>query len=331
MSNSALNHAKYSENTDSWYTTPETVEKEMSHYTKWFQNKRVLCNCDDPLESAFTTYFINHFQEMGLQELITTSYKSSQIGSTLCMKDLDESTLKVLHDLHQLSSAYMLRMTNSDSSINLLNNDGDFRKNLGLLDMVDVVVTNPPFSLFRELFHEIHLRHGLHFLLIANQNASLYPEVFPLIKHNLCTWGYTSGDMKFRVPPDTLPSKSRYWVDDNGQKWKSIGNAVWLTNLPVHTNYQLNLTCKYDATVYPHYDTFDAIHVDKVINIPIDYPGVMGVPITYLKYHNHQQFDIIGEANHGKDNEFDLFVPVIHGKEVFKCVLIQRKTITYGS
>ena len=136
------------------------------------------------------------------------------------------------------------------------------------------------------------------------------------------------GDMKFRVPADTKPRKTRFWIDDTGQKWRSLGNAMWLTNLDTQKRYkELKLTKKYKPEDYPKYDNFDAINVRKVTDIPMDYNGIMGVPITYLKYHNELQFEIVGEANHGSDNEFDLFKPKINGKELFKRILIKRRNV----
>ena len=132
--------------------------------------------------------------------------------------------------------------------------------------------------------------------------------------------------MKFKVPKDTKPRKTRYWVDETGQKWRSLGNAMWLTNLDNDRKHkELVLTAFYSPEKYPHYDNYNAINVSRVVDIPMDYPGVMGVPLTYLKYHNDEQFEIIGEANHGSDNEFDLFKPIIDGKEIFKRILIKNK------
>ena len=138
--------------------------------------------------------------------------------------------------------------------------------------------------------------------------------------------GYHFGDMQFKVPADTEPRKTRFWIDESGQKWRSIGNAMWLTNLDINKNInQLILKHKYVEGKYPKYDNFDAIHISKVLEIPYDYDGVMGVPITFLKYYDEKSYEIIGEANHGSDNEFDLFKPVINGKETFKRILIRKR------
>ena len=187
------------------------------------------------------------------------------------------------------------------------------------------MVTNPPFSLFRELISLV-TEYEKQFLVIGNQNAITYKEIFPLIQENKAWIGYQFGDMAFRVPDDSEPRKTRFWIDSTGQKWRSLGNAMWLTNMDMNRRHErLELTQFYDAESYPRYDEYDAIEVSKVANIPRDYDGVMGVPITFLNKYNPEQFEIIGEANHGSDNSFDLFKPTINGKLKFKRILIRNK------
>lgn len=182
----------------------------------------------------------------------------------------------------------------------------------------------PTISLFASLF-SLLIKYEKQYLLIGNQNAITYKEIFPYIKENKAWVGYRFGDMSFRVPDDTEPRSTRFWVDECGQKWRSLGNAMWLTNLDMPKRHQeLILTAHYDPEKYTKYDDFDGINVQKVADIPMDYFGIMGVPITYLKYHNGEQFEIVGEANHGSDNEFDLFKPKVNGKELFKRILIKR-------
>lgn len=189
------------------------------------------------------------------------------------------------------------------------------------------MVTNPPFSLFKELV-ALLVKYQKSYLLIGNQNALTYKEIFPLIQNNQAWTGYQFGDMKFRVPQSSEPRSTRYWVDESGQKWRSLGNAMWLTNLDIERRHeQLVLTKKYDPKEYPHYDTYDAINVRKVTDIPYDYAGIMGVPITIIDKYNSDQFEILGEANHGSDNEYDLFKPTINGKELFKRILIRNRMI----
>ena len=338
--NSTLNKARYSENTDEWYTDYATVESEVSHYVKQFEGKTVLCNCDDPYKSAFTNYFLKNFNKLGLKKLICTSYKGSRIVTLLDL--VDDNNLPLNNN-----SAYVMivesfpkvdentteeELTTIIEKLGVvreLNGDGDFRSDecVAYLQESDIVVTNPPFSKFIDLF-TLLVRYDKRYLLIGNQNAITYKEIFPYIKNGQAWIGYRFGDMAFKVPDDTPPRKYRYWVDADGQKWRSLGNAMWLTNLDNERKHkELVLTCTYSPEKYPRYDNFDAINVSRVLEIPKDYAGIMGVPLTYLKYHNERQFEIIGEANHGSDNKFDLFKPKIDGKEIFKRILIRNKNL----
>jgi len=212
-------------------------------------------------------------------------------------------------------------------TIKKLNGNGDFRsvECIDYLKSCDIVVTNPPFSLFKELVTEI-IKYSNKFLLIGNQNAITYKEIFPLIQNNEVWTGYRFGEMKFKVPECSKPRKYRYWVDESGQKWRSLGNAMWLTNLDNDRRHELiTMTKTYNPNDYPHYDNYDAINVKTIRDIPYDYFGIMGVPITIINRYNSEQFEIVGEANNGSDNEFDLFKPTIGGKEIFKRILIRRK------
>lgn len=332
--NSILNKAKYSENTDEWYTDYATVEEEVSHYKKQFKDKVVLCNCDDPYESAFSKYFLRNFNVLGLKKLICTSYKGSRIleKSELCKIDNQSAYVLIVetkfsNEESVISDCEINMLLNKDGVVSKLNGDGDFRSEecIEYLKEADIVVTNPPFSKFIELFSLLN-KYEKKYLLIGNQNAITYKEIFPYIKNGKAWIGYRFGDMAFKVPQDTPPRKTRFWIDESGQKWRSLGNAMWLTNLDNSRKHQkLVLNSTYEPSKYPKYDNFDAINVSKVIDIPKDYAGIMGVPLTYLKYHNEEQFEIIGEANHGSDNEYDLFKPMINGKEIFKRILIKSK------
>lgn len=337
--NSILNKAKYSENTDEWYTDYKTVETEISHYIEQFYGKTVLCNCDDPFESAFSRFFLKNFNVLKLKKLICTSYKGSRIVSESRLCDSEKIAISS-------NFAYVMEVSNlpystdsifddelitdflkSNGVVKKLKGDGDFRSDecVAYLKEADIIVTNPPFSKFTELFSLI-TKYNKKYLLIGNQNAITYKEVFPYIKNGTAWIGYCFGDMAFKVPDDTPPRKTRFWVDESGQKWRSLGNAMWLTNLDTERKHQeLLLTAYYNPVDYPKYDDYNAINVSRVADIPMDYDGVMGVPLTYLKYHNDEQFEIIGEANHGSDNEFDLFKPRINGKELFKRILIKNK------
>lgn len=339
--NSILNKARYTENTDEWYTDYATVEAEVSHYAEQFQGKVVLCNCDDPYKSAFTTYFLKNFNILKLKKLICTSYKGSRIVAQSTLVDdkhyplkNDSAYVMIVEQFPNMEDILLQGESIADTINRLkivkkLKGDGDFRSDecVRYLKEADIIVTNPPFSKFIDLF-SLLIKYEKQYLLIGNQNAITYKEIFPFIKNGQAWIGYRFGDMSFKVPNDTQPRKYRFWVDESGQKWRSLGNAMWLTNLDTERKHQqLILTCKYDPEKYPKYDDFDAINVSRVLEIPSDYTGIMGVPLTYLKYHNDSQFEIIGEANHGSDNEFDLFKPRIKGKEIFKRILIRKKNI----
>lgn len=339
QNNSILNKARYSENTDEWYTDYKTVEAELAHYTSQFNGKTVLCNCDDPFESAFSKYFLKNFVALKLKKLICTSYKGSRIINTTLFEDNDKNKLTneyayvmIVDHLHCTANglANDIEINNflkKEGIVRKLKGDGDFRslECISYLKEADIICTNPPFSKFIDLI-SLLTKYNKKYLLIGNQNAITYKEIFPLIKSGQAWIGYRFGDMAFKVPNNTAPRKTRFWIDENGQKWRSLGNAMWLTNLETNRKHvKLELTAKYSLERYPKYDNYDAINVQRVADIPMDYFGIMGVPLTYLKYHNDEQFEIIGEANHGSDNEFDLFKPIVERKEIFKRILIKKK------
>jgi DNA-cytosine methyltransferase len=344
--NSILNSARYSsDNTDEWYTPLEIIEEELSNYKSQFAGKVVLCNCDDPFESNFSYYFLRNFNKLKLKKLICTSYAKSKINLLSTNKKFSDNFVDDNGDCLSNGRGYSLVVTempgNTDKEIDdltiseilkspgcihRLKGDGDFRSDecLQYLKECDICCTNPPFSLFTSLF-SLLVKYNKYYLLIGNQNAITYKEIFPYIKANKAWVGYRFGDMAFRVPNDSKPRNTRFWIDTNGQKWRSLGNAMWLTNLDIPKRHlELRLTQCFEPDKYPKYDNYDAINVNKVANIPKDYRGIMGVPITYIKYHNDSQFEIIGEANHGTDNEYDLFKPRINGKDLFKKILIRK-------
>lgn len=345
IGNSILNKTKYSsKNTDEWFTTYETIDEEVTNYVDCFCGKTVLCNCDNPFESNFCYFFLKNFKYLKLKKLICTSYVGAydnfnKIKNNYSLKlehgnDLASSGrgyLLIINSVpcnsgEQLDDFLIKDILNKEGNVRYLEGDGDFRSDecLRYLKECDICCTNPPFSLFRDLF-SLLVKFKKKYLIIGNQNALTYKEIFPFIKSNMAWVGHKFGDMSFHVPSDTKPRKTRFWIDENGQKWRSIGNAMWLTNLDTERRHlKLLLTKKYDPKNYPKYDDYDCIHVQKVADIPYDYDGIMGVPITYIKYHNLSQFEIIGEANHGSDNEFDLFKPRLNGKDVFKRILIRR-------
>lgn len=329
MGNSILNKARYSQNnTDEWYTDYKTVENEVSRYETQFYGKKILCNCDDPFQSAFAKYFLENFKQFKLKKLVCISYANSEIQKNIDGKGTILEIDNTMYDFNEnISKKELYKILVDKHYIRKLKGDGDFRSQecIEYLIESDVIVTNPPFSKFTELFSLI-MKYNKKYLLISNQNAITYKEVFPYIKKNEARVGYHFGDMSFKVPDYTEPRKTRFWIDESGQKWRSLGNAMWLTNLNVCDNNRvLHLTHKFLKDNYPVYDNYNAIHVSRVSEIPINYYGVMGVPLTYLKYHDENIFEIVGEANHGSDNEFDLFKPIVNGKETFKRILIKRR------
>ncbi len=324
---------------DEFYTTYETVESEIAHYIPHFIDKTVLCNCDDPFESNFCKYFLKNFNVLGLKRLICTSYYSSTIASSQLKffnekkQNFDNKVGYVLdiekfsNSTGEISDEEIDDYLKTADVVKELNGDGDFRSQecIEYLKVSDIVVTNPPFSLFKEIVTEI-MKYKKKFLIIGNQNAITYKEIFPLIQNNEVWTGYRFGEMKFKVPKNSKPRKYRYWVDETGQKWRSLGNAMWLTNLDNGRRHKLIVMTKtYNPTEHPKYDNYDAINVKTIKDIPCDYYGIMGVPITIINKYNSEQFEIVGEANHWSDNEFDLFKPTINGKEIFKRILIRRK------
>lgn len=327
--NSNLHRAK-KERDDEFYTTYETIEKELTHYISQFKGKTVLCNCDNPFVSNFCKFFLRNFNILGLKRLICTSYMSFNSMQTSVFDVEPIHKFGCVLDVKKISADFLSDDSISDFlifSVKPLKGSGDFRSSecLKYLRQSDIVVTNPPFSLFKEMVSVI-LRHKKQFLLIGNQNALTYKEIFPLIKNNIIWTGYQFGEMQFKVPANSEPRSTRYWVDDTGQKWRSLGNAMWLTNLDNEKRHKnLKLTQKFNPLIHPRYDNYNAIHVRNITEIPFDYNGIMGVPITIINRYNSEQFEIVGEANHGSDNKYDIFKPILHGREVFKRILIRNK------
>lgn len=335
--NTNLQNAKNAKD-DEFYTRYEDIENEVMRYKKHFNNKIVLCNCDDPFESNFCKFFLKNFNILNLKRLICTTYYSSKIASKeLEIFKNDKKTSKKIgfvldvtkfSDVNGLISDEIIHdFLEKSNCIKRLNGDGDFQSNecVEYLKLSDIIVTNPPFSLFRE-FVSIITKFNKKFLIIGNQNALTYKEIFPLIKNDKVWTGFQFGEMKFRVPKSSKPRTTRYWVDESGQKWRSLGNAMWLTNLDNERRHrQIVLTKKYSPKEYPKYDNYDAINVKTINDIPYDFYGIMGVPITIINRYNSNQFEIVGEANHGSDSEYDLFKPILNGKELYKKILIRRR------
>ena len=292
MANSDLNAAKKAKK-DEFYTQLSDIENELRHYKEHFRGKTVLCNCDDPRVSNFFHYFAYQFEALGLKRLITTCYKNQE-RDLFSRHDCERAIW-----LEYLGDRNGNRVPDPEEiGIRQLEGDGDFRSPecIELLKQADIVVTNPPFSLFREYVAQL-IKYGKKFLILGNQNNITYKEVFPLFMKNQIWLGYKAGDMAFRVPADSEPRDTRYWQDNAGQKWRSLGNICWFTNLDIKKRHEeLILFRKYSHEEYPRYFNFNAIEVGRVENIPYDYDDDMGVPLTFLDKYNPEQFEIIGQS-----------------------------------
>lgn len=290
MANKDLNKAKAAKK-DEFYTRLEDIENELRHYRQHFKGKTVLCNCDDPRCSNFFRYFTLSFEVLGLKKVIATCYKNQNV-------DLfsQHACERAVYQIYEGDKNHNRKVDDEEIEVRYLEGDGDFRSKecVALLEEADIVVTNPPFSLFRD-YVALLVQYNKQFLIIGSQNAIKYKEIFPLIQANKIWLGTRSGNMEFTVPNDSEPRATRFWIDENGQKWRSLGNICWLTNLDHDKRHEeLPLFKKYDPKEYPTYINFNAIEVSKVSDIPCDYDGLMGVPITFMDKYNPNQFEIVG-------------------------------------
>ena len=258
--NNNLHKAKTAKN-DEFYTQLTDIEKELKHYKTHFKDKTIFCNCDDPKQSHFWKYFHLNFNHFGLKKLIATHFHET------------EPTYKIEYDGSDDNNCDIGIITN-------LETNGDFRSPecIALLQEADIIVTNPPFSLFREYVAQL-IDYDKKFIVIGNKNSITYKEFFPLLKNNQVWLGCTSP--KEFVQPD--------------KSIKKFGNISWFTNLDIIKRHEtLDLIEKYTPEKYPKYDNYDAINVNRVLDIPVDYNGIMGVPITFMDKHNPEQFEILG-------------------------------------
>lgn len=310
---------------DEFYTQLSDIERELKHYKKHFKNKVVYCNCDDPRVSNFFHYFSYNFEKLGLKKLITTCYKNQDMD--LFSQNNSEQAIYLEYEGDKNGNHVP---DVEEIGIKPLKGDGDFRseESIGLLKQADIVVTNPPFSLFREYVAQL-IEYDKKFVIVGSQNAITYKEIFNYIKEDKLWVGYKSGDMAFKVPEHYEPRETRYWQDENGQKWRSMGNICWFTNLDISKRREdLILYKQYNPDEYQKYDNYDAINVDKVADIPINYNGMMGVPITFVNKHNPNQFEIVGidrplvEQITGKVSRFK-----VNNKEVYARIVIKNKKI----
>lgn len=325
---------------DEFYTQLTDIEKEMRYYRKHFQDKTVLCNCDDPFESNFFKYFALNFNRLGLKKLIATCYYSSPIAGQQLQYGCDangqmtfyfedkgaeenkskrpyKAVVTQVYDKMDDGGVDMLDVAElfrtGENELVELEGDGDFRslECLALLDESDIVVTNPPFSLFRD-YVAVLMEHRKHFIIIGNMNAITYKEIFPLIKENKLWLGASihSGDRKFYVPDDYPLNASGCGIDEDGRRYIRVKGVRWYTNLDLKQRHEETILVKrYSSELYPTYDNYEAIDVSKVSDIPCDYAGIMGVPITFMDKYNPDQFDIIGCADYtGKYGSDDIGV-----------------------
>lgn len=336
--NNSYLHAAEKAKQDEFYTQLDDIAKELKFYKPHFKDKVVLCNCDDPYESNFFKYFALNFNVLGLKKLIATCYNGSPIAGDelpLLFEATDEEPKKIAYKVEitevtdyngdgaiNLTDVQYL-IQNNKNVLSLLKGNGDFRSQecVELLKEADVVVTNPPFSLFREYVAQL-MYYEKKFLIIGNMNAITYKEIFPLIKDNKLWLGVTrhgTGSMWFRVPKD-FPTKTGQKVE-KGIRYQTIGSTAWFTNLDHSLRHEeIVLYKSYNKEEFPDYDNYNGINVNKVTDIPFDYDGFMGVPITFLGSYNPDQFEII-RFRKGNDDK-DL---CIKGKCPYFRILIRRK------
>ena len=343
----AANKAKQ----DEFYTQMDDISNELKHYRDHFRGKVVFCNCDDPYESNFFKYFA--LNSLGLKKRIATCYCGSPMVGNELLFEVDGEGVPLR------KKAYKVEITevddyNNDGAVDLsdvkylIQNDnnvlillhgdalygaGDFRSAecVELLKEADIVCTNPPFSLFREYVEQL-MEFSKKFLIIGNQNALTYRDIFTHIMNDEMWLGYKFGDMSFKVPPYFEPRATRYWQDEDGQKWRSMGNICWFTNLDISKRHDvLDLWKHYNDTAYSKYDYYNAINVDKVTDIPVDFKGLMGVPITFLDKYNPDQFDIVDGIGRysmvsGPTPETQgKYLTNINGKPKYARIIIRKK------
>lgn len=346
---------------DEFYTQLTDIEKEMRYYREYFKGKTVFCNCDDPYESNFFKYFAMNFNALGLKKLITTCYATSPVTGKEFQYFVDkggqlsfipfESNIPVLEE--NVRKPYKVEITevtdenkdgridladveyllkNKKNFLTLLNGDGDFRSPecKELLQQADIVVTNPPFSLFRDYVAQL-IECKKNFIIIGNQNSITYKEIFPLIRDGKMWYGASihSHGRDFRVPDDYPLKAYEFRTDENGNKYINVKGVRWFTNIDYKERHEnLILYKQYTPEEYPKYDNYDAIEVSKTADIPCDYYGIMGVPISFMDKFSPEQFDIIGLDRYTVPKEFLVGGRVaINGKPKYARILIRRKQV----
>lgn len=316
MANANLSNAKRAKN-DEFYTQLSDIENELKHYKSHFAGKVVYCNCDDARKSNFFRFFQKKFNDYGLKKLITTSYNENGHGSVLVYEGDTNGNGK---------------LDDNEVKVSELKGNGDFRSEecIELLKESDIVVTNPPFSLFREFIATL-VQYGKKFLVIGNNNAITNKEIFPLIKENKLWLGFSDNKTMEFVMPDSYEKYN--YIDKKGRKIGKVPAISWFTNLE-HSkrNDEIILYKKYTPEEFPKYDNYDAIEVSRVCEIPKDYNGVMGVPITFLGKYNPSQFEIVGLTSSSKECTYGLLLSEnqstrakINSKYIYARLLIKKK------
>lgn len=317
-----LREAKKNKN-DEFYTQLSDIERELQHYRSHFKNKVVYCNCDDPTVSNFFKYFALNFKELGLKKLISSCYIRQE--ATLFDFEKNKNENGYFYEYMGLPNQKMIP---TKEDIVYFNGNGDFRskESIELLKEADIVVTNPPFSLFREFVAQL-IEYEKKFLIIGNINAITYKEIFKLIQENKVWLGINLGRgiSGFIVPKHYELYGTETAIDEDGNRIISPNNCLWLTNLDNfkrHEDIELTKVYSGNEEIYPTYDNYDGINVNKTKDIPLDYKGAMGVPITFLHKFNPEQFEIIKfrKGNDEKDLSFN-------GKCPYFRILIRNKRI----
>jgi hypothetical protein len=348
MAGGVLNKAK-KQKTDEFYTQLSDIVKELKHYKEHFRGKTIFCNCDDPYESFFFKYFAMNFAFLELKRLIATCYTGSPIANKeLSLFDYETPENKTTKAPHKIiineavdennDGAFNLQdivislTKNKNNTLTRLQGDGDFRSAecIEILKEADIIVTNPPFSLFREFVAQL-FDYKKSFLIIGGQNAVAYKEIFKLIMDNKIWSGIDNGGTKWFKVPDyyDIQTQSRIKIE-NGVKYFSIGTIMWFTNLDNEKRHEnIVLYKKYTPEDYQKYDNYNAIEIATYKDIPIDYEGIMGVPITFFDKYNPEQFEIIGQTGviepAGLCSEYKGGRPYINGKRMYARILIRSK------
>jgi len=333
--NKNLSKARNAKN-DEFYTILADIEREIKHYKAHFKDKVVFCNCDDPRVSNFFHYFSYNFNLLGLKKLITTCYKNQNVDMFSEHKSERAIYLEYVGDKNQNNVP-----DPEEIGIQHLKGDGDFRSKecVELLKQADIVVTNPPFSLFREYVAQL-IEYDKKFLIIGTWNAITYKEIFKLLKENKVWLGVNSNRnfTGFIVPKHYSLYGTEARVDENGNRIVSTNNTCWFTNLDIAKRHEdLILYKSYNKKEFPTYDNYDAINVNATKDIPVDYEGIMGVPITFLDKYNPDQFEILGSDFEVNDGLLSQVVNpkwkgkidrgYINGKRLYSRLLIRNKKL----